>query len=565
MVSFCVAGYTTLSILQYNTSLINGTGSYLQVLPSYITLVNVSTGCDVPILPSRRRLHTLSPPPPPGICSSSNSSSACVNGTSPLVYNASNSVTYTLSLDPTAAANPAVQSRILALGNTSSVGASAASAVLVSRLRGAGLAAATGGALSSSTAMSLEAKANASAANLAKVTAALTNHTDFNAVAAKLLSKKQSAEVAAGALAALAVLWIAVHALMHAVTTYHLRRTTVTAALLVQCELSAGVWAELASRTGTEPPDEEDATDEPPVDPAPGGDTLGKRFRALVTGLRLQQLLTTAAAAAMASPAGVRCVLRPLNRGPLLAARSAANVQDASGLALKSKPQGVLRRLKRALLTEMRWQGKELVQVGRTLRRCCTGSRAKGDVGRVFRLVPAQTDAMRVAAKSADSPAASLAASLMAGPPNAVLVEIIWFFGARGRNAACVWRHALRSEETCSQLEASIAAALTAEAASIEIQRCSLVAVALLDDAPHAALDKKRATKHLKEAIDVDDTPAEARSTGLAPAVAARLGAVLVLARAGKEEAAAQQPLSSIVVAAPTGGVESDHPEPAMT
>ena len=367
--------------------------------------------------------------------------------------------------------------------------------------------------------------------------------------------------VAAGALAALAVLWVIVQAVMHAVTTYHLRRTSVTAALLVQCELSAGVWAELASHTGPGPKDEEDAGDAPHVDAAPGGDTkAGKRFKAPATGLRLQQLLTSAAAAAMATPAGVRCALRPLNRGPLLAARSAARVQDASGLALKSKPQGVLRRLKRALLTELRWQGKELVQLGRTLRRCCTGSRVEGDAGRVFRLVPAHTEAVRIAAKSADSPAAAFASSLMAGSPNAVLVEVIWFFGARGRDAACAWRHALRSEEACLQLEASIAAALTSEAAFIEVQSCSQIAVALLDDAPHAALDKKRVTKRLRAAIAMVDTPADTRSTGLAPAVASRLGAVLVLARAGKEEGAAQQQLSSIsVVAAP------EHHEPPAT
>ena len=359
---------------------------------------------------------------------------------------------------------------------------------------------------------------------------------------------------------------------MHAAITYHLRRTSVTAALLVQCQLSAAVWAELASRTGAEPPDdEEENTDEAPTDPILGGDTIGARFKAPATGMRLQQLL---ASAASGQPGGIaaRCVLRPLNRGPLLA-RTAAPQQDVSGLALLLKPQGALRRFKRAFMTELRWQRMELVHLGHTLKRCCTGSRVKGDPGRVFRLVPAQTEAVRVAAKSADSPTSALAASLLAGPPNAVLVEVIWYFGVRGRNAACLWRHALRSEEACVQLEASIAAALAAEAASIEVQRCSQVAVALLDDAPHAALDKKRATTHLTEAaaIEVADTPADAHSTGLAPAVASRLGAVLVLARVDKQEAAAQQPLSSIaVVGAPAGGVvrltalETESAAPAM-
>ena len=146
VVSFCVAGYTTLTILQFNASLINGTGTYLQVPPSYIALVNVSTGCDVPIpsiSPSgRRRLQTATPPPPPPLTCSSNSSILCVNGT--LVYNASTGVTFTVSVNAAAASSPGVQSRILALGNTSSAGASPASVALVTQLRGAGLTRATG-------------------------------------------------------------------------------------------------------------------------------------------------------------------------------------------------------------------------------------------------------------------------------------------------------------------------------------------------------------------------------------------------------------------------------------
>jgi hypothetical protein len=267
--------------------------------------------------------------------------------------------------------------------------------------------------------------------------------------------------------------------------------------------------------------------------------------------MRVQQLLTDAAAATAAA-LNVRCSLRPLNRGPLLASRAAASMQDVSGLALKSKPQGVLRRLKRALLTELRWQAKEIVQLGRTIRRGCTVSRVKGDAGRVFRLMPAHTDAMQAAAKSPDSPAAALAASLMEGPSHAVLVEVIWFFGTGGRDAACAWRQALRSEEACVQLEAGIAAALTEIKNSCELLRVSTVAVALLDDAPHAALDKKRATKDPSAAVKgkpLTSAAVDGRSTGLAPAVATRLGAALLLARAGKEEAVGvSTPMSSISI-----------------
>ena len=45
-----------------------------------------------------------------------------------------------------------------------------------------------------------------------------------------------------------------------------------------------------------------------------------------------------------------------------------------------------------------------------------------------------------------------------------------------------------------------------------------------------------------------DIITADGRSTGLAPAVATRLGAVLVLARAGKESDVVAQPLLSVVV-----------------
>ena len=217
--SYCVAGYTTVSILSYNASLLNGTSSYLQVLPSYIQLVNVSTGCDVPIPPSRRRLHTFSPPPSLlGNCTNS-SGLTCVNGTAvvnaSMTYNSSNCVTVTLSLDPVVASSPAVLSRILALSNASSAGPPPAAAALAGRLRSAGMTAVTGAALTSATSTQLAAKANASAAGLAQLAATRTNHTNFNAVVQKAaaLSRGQAAAVAAaGGLAGLAALWVAVHA-----------------------------------------------------------------------------------------------------------------------------------------------------------------------------------------------------------------------------------------------------------------------------------------------------------------------------------------------------------------
>ena len=184
-------------------------------------------------------------------------------------------------------------------------------------------------------------------------------------------------------------------------------------------------------------------------------------------------------------------------------------------------------------------------------------------MGRVFRLVPAHTDAVRGAAESAHSPAAELAASLLEGPPHAVMVEVTWFFGHGGRDAACAWRQALRTEVACEQLEGSISAVLSEKgAASCELVHCSTIAVALLDDAPHAALDKKRVTKRLRVAIAEADSPSDARSTGLAPAVASRLGAVLMLARTGKEEAVHKPggQLHDAVQQAPTPGEQMGQP-----
>ena len=161
---------------------------------------------------------------------------------------------------------------------------------------------------------------------------------------------------------------------------------------------------------------------------------------------------------------------------------------------------------------------------------------------------------MCVAAK-ADSPAATLAASFIEGPPNAVVVEVIWFFGIAGRDAACAWRAALRIDATCAQLEAGISAALAAQPAC-ELTNVAAPVCALLDDAAHAALDKKRASQKGAGAVPSADEGKQAdgeRTTGLASAVAARLGAVLLLSLRTDKDADDDAPAepSSPAAAAP--------------
>jgi hypothetical protein len=106
----------------------------------------------------------------------------------------------------------------------------------------------------------------------------------------------------------------------------------------------------------------------------------------------------------------------------------------------------------------------------------------------------------------------------------------------RGRDAAAAWRQQLRAEEALEALEAGLAADVAADP-SCELRRLGAVAVALLDDAPHARLDtKNEAARRVTSRLHVDAAAAAAsadkdgRSFGIAPPVAARLAAVLLLA-----------------------------------
>ena len=155
----------------------------------------------------------------------------------------------------------------------------------------------------------------------------------------------------------------------------------------------------------------------------------------------------------------------------------------------------------------------------RALRRCFGGSR--DPVGKAFRLVHAAN-----------------------GGSGAVLVEVTWSFGWRGRNSAACWRRRLRDGTQLVAFEAAVAAALAASSVEVSIKepggdkshdaasvRDSAVVLALLDDEPHANLDKKLKEKRTTSVANPGmlQTDADGRSAGVAPAVAVRLEAVLEL------------------------------------
>ena len=103
------------------------------------------------------------------------------------------------------------------------------------------------------------------------------------------------------------------------------------------------------------------------------------------------------------------------------------------------------------------------------------------------------------------------------------------------RDGASGWRHRMRDETHLVAVEAALQAALTAardaSAPALELQPVAAgVTLALLDDEPHARLDKKRGSGEKERKESEASPPAgEARTHGLSPAVAARLQEVLRL------------------------------------
>ena len=515
-VLLCITTFTQQTVVLYLNQLSSGMGAYLGVNPLQIKVdyVNVSsTTCSAAPAPAGRRL----------LAAPSNSTNS-TNGTS---YNATGAaVQFTIS---DVVAHPG--SPLVALANASL--AAGALSNLVTALRAAGV------------------PVNASAVSVSAVTLPSNvaraplpprppplppGMTPASVLAASNVNKHskkgpramaaEAGKVLAESLGALAVLWVIVHAIVHAVTTAHLRRTSVSVALLLQC----GTSAELSEKNA-----ENDAADTADAAAA----LSGKRFHAPAAAPRMAAFLAAQAATANAAEAlrgPTRVALRPLFRAPLLAAAAAGATVTADGLALKKKPRNLLWRLKRAVGAELLWQRRELHQLWRSLRPCCGGSRSSDPVGKAFRLVPAHGDALRAAAAQPDGPAAALAARLLASEtPTVALVQATFYFGMHGLDAAAAWRQQLRVEEALTALEAGLAADVAADP-SCELRHLGAVAVALLDDAPHARLDtKNQAARRVTSRLHVDAasqpiTNKEGRSFGIGSPVAARLATVLLLA-----------------------------------
>ena len=339
------------------------------------------------------------------------------------------------------------------------------------------------------------------------------------------------------AIAGVAALWFIVHIVIHAVTAGHQRRTAVTVAILAQCTTAAQLHADAAHD------DDVHGADSTAADAGSLAMT-GKRFKAPRAAALATAVLAREAAAAntldlLPPPRSV--TLRPLQRTPLVRA-AASKKEHAGALALRKKPNNIFWKLKRFIGTELRWQAREFRTLARFLRRCWGGSRDA--VGKVFRLVPCTGAAVRDAADDATDPAHVTACALLhpGGAPTAVLFEATFSFGLAGRNAGAAWRQCLRNDAQLEQLEAALAAALRDgdgikpsdnDSEPPELRQVGAVAVTLLDDEPHACLDKKRAAgMRLSSAPSPGEAPADAaavRSFGLAAPVAKRLAAVLLL------------------------------------
>jgi hypothetical protein len=312
------------------------------------------------------------------------------------------------------------------------------------------------------------------------------------------------------------VLWFPVHSLVHAVTAAHKRRTAVSVAVAVRCAGSAPRVSRVSvAVAAVQPADEKHQAGNE------GEEALsGHRFGAPQLAAAVRALLQREAWATSARPPAL--AVRPLLRKPLLRALGAGarsgHHEDDGVLAARRKPAGVFWRAKRALLTELHWQGRELRHAVRSLRRCCT-RRSPDDVGKAFRATTAAHDDATFT----------------------VVFEFTWSFGWFGRDAATVWRRRLRNEALLAPLEEALASALDDDAA-VEVRTLPASApggsvfIALLDDEPHASLDKKLgggapASEKSSTSTDADDA-AFGKATGLAPAVAHRLQVVLRLCAA---------------------------------
>jgi hypothetical protein len=503
--NLCIPGLSTVQVLEYERPICEGVGSFLGLAQARVRVLNVTTGCLAPPPPVSGRRRLLQAPNATAVNVTVNGTAAngtamnassvhleltyvaasIVSGKIEQLYDATNGTLLLTQLS--AALNTALTAAGLPplISNVSMVG----SQVVVPRAPPPPFPPPLPPGVTPATQLA--------AANADK-------HTNRG----PRWRESDTGAAVAYALAAIVVLWFPVHCIVHAVTSAHKRRTAVSVAVAVRCEPGLPRGARLSTAAASE---------------KGGGDAdddeflAGKRFGAPQLAGALAASFMRAAAAASAAdalPSPREVALRPLLRKPMVTALDASLRSDGESghLALRKKPTSALWRLKRWILSELHWQGRELRHAWRALRRCC-GSRARSHdpVGKAFRLVPAP------------------AAEGDARATNAVLFETTWFFGWRGRDGAACWRRQLRDGALLATLEQALASEL-AGAAGLEVtlvQEGNAATVALLDDEPHANLDKKRhtttAAPSAKAAAGTD------RTVGVAPAVAERLEVVLAL------------------------------------
>ena len=505
--ALCIPGWNVSLVEEYADAIAQGVGNYIGVAAVQVRIVSVLVGCDDVNASSASGRHLLA---------------ASLNGT--YYYNttfngtiAANSTAH-LALDDVPAS--AVSNKLTALYDNGSSGA-AQLAVL-----GASLGAALAAANAPQLAAPLTTMGNrvvtvrsppppAPPPNPPGVTASslLANaNADRHAAKRQLRDFAQAGEAVAYAIAGLVVLWLPVHAAVHAVQAAYTRRTAVTVALAIRLDgCRPDQRGARLYRLGVGGADGDVEAEEKEL--------AGRRFGAPKLAAAVIDLLAIEAAAAASADLQLpprRPALRPLLRTPLVAALGAKAATNASQrLAARKKPTGLAWRMKRWITSELHWQAREMRHALRALRRCCGGSR--DPVGKAFRAVPA-----------------------VHGGSAAVLVEVTWRFCWMGRNSAACWRRRLRDAAQLAALESVLAAGLAASAVEVLVQQPgtdaagvagSAVVLALLDDEPHANLDKKLKAKRTTSVADpgVLEADADGRSAGVAPAVAVRLEAVLEL------------------------------------
>ena len=289
-------------------------------------------------------------------------------------------------------------------------------------------------------------------------------------------------------LTGLAALCIVGWAYVQAKVGAHLRRTAVTAALLVQghifeesmaaCKKSASGRLR-TSRTG-------EHLDAP----------LGKTCEAPAAADAITEVLRSAAEL-FGSIQGVRppkkVALRPLLKNAIPVLDVPTNTAKK---APPSKKAHLFRRLYLRVAAELRWQRRETRAALHGIGRWIYHRGAPPGAGHVMTLMPVDTPVVVAAATDGDHPSAGLAARMLqpGGAPTCVLVQVTWYFGhgAGGQDAASVWRSHLRDGTGLAELEASVSASLRAMADATELSDVGTVVLSLLDDEPHMQLDKAR-------------------------------------------------------------------------